>query len=298
MKDLLKSVLRIMGLLAVSMVCLTGYLAIQNKLTARDILSFMQERYVQDEAGYVEELRKGMLARQACIRINYRGTLQEDMEKKALDMLEMVFETNEPDIPDDADYLEYTYQGVSAELISFFGIYQVTYHFDYLETQEETEYTGRQVEAILSELDIKDTDDYTKVKKIHDYIVKELDYDEGLSRATPYEALTTGKATCQGYATLFYRMAEEAGVPCRIIGGTADGQPHAWNIVKLDGLWYNIDCTWDDPVGKGVDKYKIRHEFFLKSDNRSFLMHIRDGKYQTSEFQKKYPMAKKDYVRN
>lgn len=39
-------------------------------------------------------------------------------------------------------------------------------------------------------------------------------------------------AVCQGYASLFYRLALDAGVDTRVISGEAGG-PHAWNIVKL-----------------------------------------------------------------
>lgn len=35
--------------------------------------------------------------------------------------------------------------------------------------------------------------------------------------------------------------------------GDAD---HAWNRVKVDGVWYYIDCTWDDPVGGGAENYQ------------------------------------------
>lgn len=297
MKNLLKSLLRIIGLLVIGLIYMAVRVIYENELEPDEILALFREPYVKSDLEYAAQIREGMLAREACVRVNYRGAKDEDMEKKALDILDVVFETDEQSVPYDADYLEYTYKGVSAEMISFMGIYQTTYYFDYLETAEETQYVNRQVEEIIMGMELEDSDDYTKVMKIHDYIVKELDYDKSLSNATPYQALTTKKATCQGYATLFYRMAEETGVECRIIGGTADGEPHAWNIVKLDGLWYNIDCTWDDPVGDGVDKTKIRHGFFLKSDQHSFLTHIRDSKYQTAEFQKRYEMANEDYVR-
>ncbi|MDD6207160.1 MAG: transglutaminase domain-containing protein [Clostridiales bacterium] len=297
MKNVMKSLLRIIGLLGIGLLYMAIRVVYENELEPEELLAFFQESYVSSDSEYASRIREGMLEREACVRINYRGSREEDIEKKALDILETVFEMDEESVPYDADYLEYTYKGVSAEMVSLFGIYQITYYFDYLESAEETEYVNRQVTEIVRDLELKDCDDYTKVREIHDYIVKELDYDKRLLNATPYQALTTKKATCQGYATLFYRMAEEAGVEVRIIGGTADGEPHAWNIVKLDGLWYNIDCTWDDPVGKGVDKSKIRHQFFLRSDKHTFLSHIRDSKYQTAKFQNEYKMAEKDYSR-
>ena len=85
-----------------------------------------------------------------------------------------------------------------------------------------------------------------------------------------------------------YKMFEEAGVNCRIITGIADGEPHAWNIVQVGDVWYNIDCTWDDPIGGG--KHSNQYDYFLKSNN-DFKGHERDEEYRTEEFQQKYNMT-------
>ena len=52
-------------------------------------------------------------------------------------------------------------------------------------------------------------------------------------------------AVCQGYAGLLYRLCLEMGISCRMITGTGNGGAHAWNIVALDGKYYNADSTWD-----------------------------------------------------
>lgn len=56
---------------------------------------------------------------------------------------------------------------------------------------------------------------------------------------------------------------DRAGIPCELISGWAGG-PHAWNIVQIDGEWYHVDTTWDDPI-PNREGY-VRYEYFLKSD--------------------------------
>ena len=52
------------------------------------------------------------------------------------------------------------------------------------------------------------------------------------------------KTVCQGYACAVQYLLQQAGVPCVIITGIAQGQPHAWNMVLLDGDYYYLDATW------------------------------------------------------
>jgi len=100
-------------------------------------------------------------------------------------------------------------------------------------------------------------------------------------------------STCQGYMSLAYKMFTEAGIPSRIITGTGNKDSHGWNIVYLEGKWYNIDCTWDDPItlnGKDV----IIYDYYLKSEEE-FKGHLRDAEFTSEEFLSQYPIAEKSY---
>ena len=103
---------------------------------------------------------------------------------------------------------------------------------------------------------------------------------------TAYAALINKTAVCQGYASLFYRLALDAGVDTRVISGEAGG-PHAWNIVKLNGKYYNLDSTWD--AGRST------YAYFLKNTN-DFDDHVRDNDYQSNEFIEEYPMWDESYT--
>lgn len=60
----------------------------------------------------------------------------------------------------------------------------------------------------------------------------------------PYGALVLKKAVCNGYAEGMKLLCDLSGVTCKMISGTADGEKHAWNLIKLDKEWYHADLTW------------------------------------------------------
>ena len=143
------------------------------------------------------------------------------------------------------------------------------------------------------------TPDYEKVSKIYDYIYNNVAYDRVHKnnphyhlKNTAYGALIYKRAVCQGYAAAMYRLLREAGVGCRVITGMAGGEGlapeyHAWNIICIDGKWYNCDVTWDIQNGS--------HEYFLKSD-AEFSDHTRDEKYTTDSFLSSYKTAAESYA--
>lgn len=70
--------------------------------------------------------------------------------------------------------------------------------------------------------------------------------EDGSAPHTAYGALIEGKAVCDGYAEAFLLLCNAADIPCLLVSGTAEGIPHAWNLVFADGHWYHTDCTWSD----------------------------------------------------
>lgn len=109
-----------------------------------------------------------------------------------------------------------------------------------------------QVEQILSDIISPDMSDYDKELAIHDYIVANCQYGYvDYSRDYAYEAygvLVQKQAVCNGYAEAMALLLSCVGVENEIMTGWADGELHSWNRVLLDGAWYQVDATWDDPV--------------------------------------------------
>lgn len=59
-----------------------------------------------------------------------------------------------------------------------------------------------------------------------------------------YGALVEREALCQGYASAFQLLSHMAGLHVKTVSGYLNGNiPHAWNVIELDGSWYQVDCS-------------------------------------------------------
>ena len=198
----------------------------------------------------------------------------------------------------EGDALIYGFGGCQLSYNSKAGYIQYTmlYHSD---AEQEAKLTAAVAEAMAT-LQLNGLSEAKKITKIHDYICNHVDYAYNSTEEqiyTAYGALCTGKAVCQGYAVLFYRLCKEAGLSVRIISGTGNGGPHAWNIVRIGSKYYNVDCTWD---GQDATTY---NEFLLKSE-ADFRDHTRESwpvagshclDYTSAEFNAQYPMTEKSW---
>lgn len=119
--------------------------------------------------------------------------------------------------------------------------------------------------------------DYEKELYLHDYLVKNCEYDsealtnEDFANAhTAYGAIVEGKAVCEGYARAMQLLLSRAGVDAYVIAGTTIDSlgitgKHMWNVVKIDSGWYHLDVTWDDPISTTKDR-ALRHSYFNLTD--------------------------------
>ncbi|MBH1940399.1 hypothetical protein I5677_05745 [Mobilitalea sibirica] len=137
-------------------------------------------------------------------------------------------------------------------------------------TKDVKEYAEIILQAIITE-DMKEVE---KVKAVHDYIVRNTayDYDNLKANTIPEESykiegvLFHNTAVCQGYADTFQLFMELLEIESKVVVGKdlKNGVGHAWNMVELDGQWYQIDVTWDDPVPdqEGI----VQYQYFLVTD--------------------------------
>lgn len=112
----------------------------------------------------------------------------------------------------------------------------------------------------------KQLTDYSQLKYVHDWIVNNTDYTlTGPAYKSEADgAVVYGKALCEGYSKAFMYMAQELGFECVCVVGKANGTAHMWNMVKLNGVWYHVDVTFDDPIVSGGGNM-LSHEYFLLS---------------------------------
>ncbi|TCI71136.1 hypothetical protein EVJ22_07535 [Exiguobacterium sp. SH0S7] len=130
---------------------------------------------------------------------------------------------------------------------------------------EEAKQIEAKVDQVVTEMP-SGLNDYEKVKYVNDYVVLNTAYnlDSVASPFTPYSILFNGEGVCEGYALTTLLLLEAAGVEARYISGEARTELHAWNLVKLDGAWYHLDTTWNDPVPNRPGK--VGYDYFLVSD--------------------------------
>lgn len=120
-------------------------------------------------------------------------------------------------------------------------------------------------------------DEFQTLKYFHDYIILNCSYDadeENCSNA--YGVFIDGKAVCEGYARAFKYLCDKVGIPCELVIGNTDIE-HMWNIVEIDGNWYHVDVTWDDPKNKDGDY--ISYSYFNLSDEQIFIDHTVNDTY-------------------
>jgi hypothetical protein len=126
-----------------------------------------------------------------------------------------------------------------------------------------------------------DLSDYDKIKLIHDEIVKGCEYDEDAEFPnSAYGSLCDGGGMCESYSKAFTLLCDLVGIESVPVTGTAtdeDGlvQAHIWNKVLADGVWYNVDCTWDDPTGVDDSGY-VRYDYFMVCDADMAVTHSED----------------------
>lgn len=118
-----------------------------------------------------------------------------------------------------------------------------------------------------------DYDDYQKVLYVHDYLIKNCKYcSEGASSetngtwGTAYGCLIEESAVCQGYSEAFLLLMNRMGIDAGVCTGKSTRGGHAWNYVKIDGKYYWLDITWDDPETENGTAL-ISHEYFLINDD-------------------------------
>lgn len=130
--------------------------------------------------------------------------------------------------------------------------------------------------------------DAQKARQLHDWLVRHCEYEDSngsertgdmenhvasaifLSYAYNVRGAGIGEAVCDGYAKAYTMLLTAA----RIESYRVNTANHAWNVVKVDDNYYQVDVTWDDPIiysgGTIIDNtygnpYSTTYTYFLKS---------------------------------
>ena len=255
-------------------------------------------QYFSDYDSAVLYLRKQMVSRETEINLNFpESWFTSHKDGLYWDLLYDAMKCDDSSTGQEGDALLYGYAGCNVSYSTAGYIkYTMAYHSN---AEQEAKLTEAVAEAMTT-LQLNGLSEAKKITKIHDYICNHVDYAYNSTEEqiyTAYGAFCTGKAVCQGYAVLFYRLCKEAELSVRIISGTGNGGPHAWNIVRIGSKYYNMDCTWDGQAATTYNEYLLKSEADFKDHTRKSWKvagsHYLD--YTSAEFNAQYPMTEKSW---
>lgn len=186
------------------------------------------------------------------------------------------------------EYVNYTYQAKKGENPQFIEIALSYYTGGHvykklvlgqdIELNEKEQELYELVKVILSEC-VDSESDYQTELNIHDWIINHSSY----SKAAPEEGQDAyyllsaeGAGVCNAYADAMHLLLNSAGIECKKVVGTSRGESHTWNQVKIDGEWYEVDVTWDDPVSS-TGKETLTYNYFNLTTEEMEADHQRDS---------------------
>ncbi|KGM96704.1 transglutaminase [Clostridium novyi A str. 4552] len=187
--------------------------------------------------------------------------------------------------------IDYGYKGVSGNIGISGNKAIMNVEFEYFYSKEKMEYMKKKAKEktnyIIKRVIKENMSDYEKELAIHDYLVNNSTYDKRLFTGnipqesyTDYGILVNGVGVCEGYAKAMYRILNSIGIETIFVTGkgiSKDGsaEPHAWNIVKINGGYYQVDVTWDNPITPSGNK-ELRYDYFNITDSKMKKDHIWD----------------------
>lgn len=208
-----------------------------------------------DYAVFAESPEEEWLARNL-IAGNTEISLEAFPEIQQYDTLMDVFQKVYYQNPYVLGVTRYKYDYANLEL-------EVEYCYDKDEIAQKQAEIKASSEDIISDAITSDMSDEEKCRALYDYLNDNTAYDEAAVEAAEQSGFTKNESwkdfedafnaygiivkktgVCQSYALSYKLLCDMCGVENKVITGYMDGSlPHAWSSVKLDGEWYQTDCT-------------------------------------------------------
>lgn len=145
-------------------------------------------------------------------------------------------------------------------------------------SEEKINKINELVNNVISELDLNNIDDLTKIERIHNYILNHTVYDKNTNNFdinSAYGSLIEGHAVCSGYADAFSIFMNIYKIP----NIRVSSENHLWNLVYINGKWLHIDLTWDDSENNKYD-----NNYFLIAKEKLFSLDTKEHNFDESFF--------------
>lgn len=153
-----------------------------------------------------------------------------------------------------------------------------TLSFNYKISKEkmlsERKFIEEETDKLINKIG-KDWSELEKALYVHDWLDVNFMYDYRLFEGLGSENhdilgfLRDKIGVCQSYAYTYMYILRRLGMNCYYVISEVDN--HGWNVVEIDGKWYHVDATYDDPILGPTYDYdyvgEVRHNKFLLSDS-------------------------------
>ena len=120
--------------------------------------------------------------------------------------------------------------------------------------EREVDYIVSLVDPAFSEAE--------KALFVHDYLIASCSYDNDAANYDAMSLFRDRTGVCQAYSLAYMAVLRELGMEAVMV--TSDEMGHAWNLVEVDGIWYHVDLSFDDPTPDRMGR--VLHENFLLDD--------------------------------
>lgn len=223
----------------------------------KSMLPYYYSLLSEKEQGWYLQMREAVINKKSSVKI--KGSIKEDTINKFANTMFYY------------DVLTFNLKNISGGAI-YANSAEINFEYNFSKESYDKMLAAmdKTANSVIKKFD-EDTSTYTKIKYIHDYLIKKTEYVEDAKTAHyAYGAMAKGEAVCEGYAQAFAYICRKAGIRTVNVIGRAGGESHMWNKVYYNKKWYNVDVTWNDPVSNLVEN--STYEYFMVSDevmNRS-----------------------------
>lgn len=225
---------------------LSIFLAIAMLLAISPICAFANDNYSEVINNAGKEIQQQMISRNNEFKVSFDLPKTYNTTKVSTDLYESIFADDNKISLKAGDYLAFSYDQIEyrGEILESGNNYNYIFTISatYYDNYNQEQYIDSKTEEIINSLNLNNLSEYEKASKINEWIYNNVKYDYNVVDYlpfTPYNALVSGKAVCQGFSTLTYLLATKAGLNTHIIRS----DNHSWNVVEIGGKWYYWDTT-------------------------------------------------------
>ncbi|XMB66626.1 hypothetical protein RI065_10025 [Mycoplasmatota bacterium zrk1] len=145
----------------------------------------------------------------------------------------------------------------------------------YLYSDQEIKHLSKEVLKFIDrEFSLlRNMDTYMSELYIHDKVVSKIDFldDSNFEKHTIIGPIFKKEAVCEGFSKFVKLTLNYVGIPCCVVTGFGIGpsnnikEPHAWNIVEIDGENFHLDVTYNTTLSTNG---MVRYDYFNLTDEQ------------------------------